>query len=249
MSDSQPGGFFNGSPKMIFIFGLVSGIAVMSLLGGEISLPSAAGTGSGTTITTNTGTGNTGAAAAAGTATKGELAAITSDDWIKGDLKKAKVVIVEYSDFECPFCERHHPTMQALSDKYGDDVAWVYRHYPLSFHPEAKPAAIASECAGQQDKFWEFADAMFENQDQLGEDFYVSTAEDLGLNVSKFETCLDSDEAAAAVAADQATGNAAGVTGTPATFINGQMVVSSSGNSVGAAPQATFESIIDGLLD
>ena len=243
-----PKGFFDGSPKMIFIFGLVSGIAAMSLLGGDIQLPSATKADTGTTVTAPTTAPTTAPVA------KGAMPAITSKDHVRGDLKKAKVVMVEYGDFQCPFCARHHPTMQAISEKYGDDIAWVFRHYPLSFHPNGQPSALASECASDQGKFWEFADVMFEKQSEMNAagtlptSFYTAIAKDLGLNTSKFDTCMTDKKFQSIVDADQAGGNTAGVSGTPATFLNGTMVTSSSGNSVGAAPQATFDAIIDGLL-
>jgi protein-disulfide isomerase len=116
------------------------------------------------------------------------------------------------------------------------------------------PAALASECASDQGKFWEFADVMFEKQSELNASgtlpasFYTAVAKDLGLNTSKFDTCVADKKFQSIIDADQAGGNTAGVSGTPATFLNGTMVTSSSGNSVGAAPQATFDAIIDGLL-
>src|SRR3989338_3572308 len=84
------------------------------------------------------------------------------EDHIRGN-PDAKVSVIEYSDFECPFCKRHHPTMTQIMDAYGDDVNWVYRHYPLSFHPNAEPSALASECVaeiGGNDAFWGFVDKL-----------------------------------------------------------------------------------------
>lgn len=86
-----------------------------------------------------------------------------SRDHIRGN-KKAKVVVIEYSDFQCPFCQRVHPTYKKIVETYGDKVMWVYRHFPLNFHPKALPAAIASECAYEQggdDAFWKFTDELF----------------------------------------------------------------------------------------
>lgn len=252
--ENQPKGFFDGNPKMIFLFGLVSGIAVMSILGGEISLPSANGgtdDAKAAADTTKTGT-NT------GTTVKNEqtgtLPEVTSKDHVRGDLEKAKVVIVEYGDFQCPFCARHHPTMTSIKEKYGDDVAWVFRHYPLSFHQNAVPSANASECASEQGKFWEYADAMIEDQDTLNgsgtlkDDYYVGVAKTLGLDTGKFTTCLEDNKYQSVVDADMKGAQSVGVSGTPATFINGQLVTGSSGKSVGAAPASVFESIIDGIL-
>jgi protein-disulfide isomerase len=234
-------GFFDGNPKMLFVFGLVSGIALTLVLsnfaGVAIAAPGNGGNG-GRTVTTTTPTPtNTG-----GTAPSGQLAAATDDDHVRGgDIDKADVVIIEYSDFECPFCSRHHPTMLQVMEEYGDKVAWVYRHFPLSFHPEAKPAALASECAAEQGKFWEYADALFENQTLLADGYYATLAGELGLNANKFNDCFDSAKYQAVVDADTASGAAAGVNGTPATFINGQLVS-------GAVPFASLKTIIDAEL-
>lgn len=231
-------GFFDGNPKMLFIFGLVTGVAVTSLLGGSISLDGLkAKTGSNTDVVrefdapTDDGSAPTG----------GELAAVTGDEHIRGDIENAKIVLVEYSDFECPFCGRHHPTMEQLLDEFGDDVAWVYRHFPLSFHPEAIPSALASECAAEQGKFWEFADIMFDNQDGLSEDFYTSTATDIGLDMDQYADCYESEKYADDITEDASSGQTAGVSGTPATYINGVSVS-------GAVPYETLAGIIEQML-
>ncbi len=167
---------------------------------------------------------------------------VTKDDHIRGN-KDAKVVLVEYSDFECPFCGRHDPTMQAISKKYGDKVAWVYRHFPLSFHAHAMPAAIASECASEQGKFWEFSDKVFANQDKLtgGATYLEQVGKDLGLNMDKYKSCISSQKYLPRIQADQAQGSSYGVDGTPATFVNGQLVS-------GAVPEASLTAIIDQAL-
>lgn len=234
-------GFFDGNPKMLFVFGLVSGIALTLVINNFSGVAIAAPTGNnngGSIAVTKPSTGNTGSGA---TAPAGQLAAATNEDHVRGDLKKAEVVIIEYSDFECPFCERHHPTMLQIMEEYGDKVAWVYRHFPLSFHPEAEPSALASECASEQGKFWEYADALFENQDKLSSTYYSTLAGELGLNQGKFDDCLESKKYQAVVDAQTASGSAAGVSGTPATFINGQLVS-------GAVPFASLKTIIDAEL-
>lgn len=236
----KPKGFFDGNPKMIFLFGLVTGVAVTSLLGGGITLPKAGNANAGSDVVRTFGDTNNGEQAA-DTEPSGVLAPVTGDEHILGDIENAKVVLVEYSDFECPFCERHHPSMQQAMEEFGDDVAWVYRHFPLSFHPSARPAALASECAAEQGRFWEFGDEMFANQASLGDDFYIQTATDLGLNVSQFTDCYESEKYADAVDEDYSSGVAAGVQGTPATFVNGTLVS-------GAVPYETLQSIIESEL-
>lgn len=234
-NNQQSRGFFDGNPKMIFVFGLVSGIALALIFGGGISLPSF-NNGSGGSKVVRTFDIDDGSDLPSGT-----LAPITEADHIRGDINKAKVVMVEYSDFECPFCERHHPNMLQAMEDYGDDIAWVYRHYPLSFHPKAVPAAEASECAAEQGKFWEFADAMFEDQDDLGSDLYESVANDLGLNMKKFNDCVDSGKYADVVTDGLRSGSSAGVQGTPATFVNGVLVS-------GAVPYSVLQDAIDQAL-
>lgn len=160
--------------------------------------------------------------------TADQMAALTpvnDDDYIRGS-QNAKVMLVEFSDFECPFCQRFHPTMQQVMEEYGDQVAWVYRHFPLSFHPNAQKAAEASECVAAQggsEAFWKYADAIFEKNAVLGGQLnagaITEAAEEAGVNVGQFQTCLDSGDMASAVNEDFSNGSAAGVQGTPGTFI------------------------------
>lgn len=174
---------------------------------------------------------------------------ITADDHIKGG-KKPQLYLVEYSDFQCPFCQSLSPTISRLMKEYGDKIAVVYRHYPLSFHQNAQVAAEASECAGEQGKFWEMHDVMFEKGqgdgtglDRASLDGYAKT---MGLNLTKFKSCMDTNKYAGRVSADFASGNTNGVQGTPATF-----VVDKNGNSElvsGAVPFENFKSIIDAKL-
>ncbi len=165
---------------------------------------------------------------------------ITKDNHVRGNFN-APITLVEFSDFECPFCSRFHPTVTQALKEYGNKIRVVYKHFPLSFHPQAQKAAEASECASEQGKFWEMHDKMFENQQLLGLEQFKKWARELKLNGSKFDTCLDSGKYAAKVAADQQEGEAKGVGGTPATFVNGQMIS-------GAVPYATLKQAIDQAL-
>ncbi|HET9212411.1 MAG TPA: thioredoxin domain-containing protein [Thermoanaerobaculia bacterium] len=153
----------------------------------------------------------------------------------------APVTIVEFSDFQCPFCSRLTPTLAEVEKKYGDKVRVVFRQYPLPFHQNAEKAAEASLCALDQGKFWELHDAMFGNQQELGVDQLKAKAASLGLNADKFNKCLDSGEKAAAIQADIKAGSAAGVNGTPAMFINGRFIN-------GAVPIDQITTVIDDEL-
>ncbi|MDA2922801.1 DsbA family protein [Patescibacteria group bacterium AH-259-L07] len=166
---------------------------------------------------------------------------VSKDDHVRGE-SNAAVTLVEFSDFQCPFCNRFHPTVTQILDEYPNSVRWVYKHFPLdAIHPQARPAAEASECAAEQNKFWEFGDALFENQSRLGSDYYSEVAGDLGLNVDKFNECVSSRKYKDRVEADYQLGIRLGVRGTPASFINGELLV-------GAVPYPSLQSAIEKAL-
>jgi protein-disulfide isomerase len=150
----------------------------------------------------------------------------------------APVTIVEFSDFQCPFCKRAEPTLKEIRQKYGDNVRLVYMDYPLPMHSHALDAAKAARCAGEQGKFWPFHDALFADQAKESPGDLKATAKSLGLNTSKFDTCFDQAKSEAGVRADLEQGKALGIDGTPAFFINGRMLV-------GAQPASSFDQIID----
>lgn len=152
----------------------------------------------------------------------------------------AKVVIVEFADFECGFCAKAHETVMGVMKSYGDKVRLVFRHYPLSFHAKAPKAAEATACADEQGKFWELHDALFESQ-ELGVEALKMQARRTGLDEQKFNSCLDSGRTAALVKRDMAAGQQVGVSGTPAFFINGFMLS-------GAQPEEAFRKLIDAEL-
>jgi protein-disulfide isomerase len=176
---------------------------------------------------------------------------VTDADHIQGN-KNAKVVLVEYSDFECPFCARFHPTMEQVKAEFGDDVAWVYRHFPLTIHPNAQKAAEASECVAKyagNDAFWKFADGAAEEvtaTNTLSDDAITSIAESTGVNMNSFQTCLDTGEMTQVVKDSMSGGLAAGINGTPGTIIvtkdGGQELIS------GALPVELVKTTIENYL-
>lgn len=153
----------------------------------------------------------------------------------------APITIVEFSEFECPFCKRVYPTLQQLYDDYEGQIRWAYRHNPLPFHEQAIPAAQAAQAALMQDKFWEFHDELYQNQDSLGEKLYVEIAEKLGLDVEQFNADRNSEEVAAQVEADLQTAQEIGAQGTPYVVVGGVPVS-------GAQPYQNFAAIVDRLL-
>ena len=153
----------------------------------------------------------------------------------------APVTIVEFSDFECPFCSRANVTVDQVMKEYGDKVRLVFRHFPLNFHPNAQKAGEASLCADDQKKFWEYHDVLFQNQKALEVDKLKKYAADLKLDTAAFNKCLDSGEKAAQVKADMEAGQKVGVNGTPAFFVNGVLLS-------GAVPFEEFKAVIDAEL-
>lgn len=158
---------------------------------------------------------------------------------------KAKVVVVEYSDFECPFCGRMFlETIPKLKENFikTGEVQFIYRHFPLrAIHKNAQKAAEASECAAEQGKFWEYHDIIFARQNLLSESNFKAWALELGLDVGQFGLCLDSEKYISRVDTDYNEGIALGVNGTPATFINGKLIS-------GAVPYEEFERVIKEAL-
>jgi len=136
--------------------------------------------------------------------------------------KTAKVQVVEFADFECPYCSVAADTMKQLKAKYGDKVGFSFRHFPLSFHPNAQKASEYAQCAGEQGKFWEMHDAIFSKQKAMTVADLDQHVTALGLDAAKLKTCIDSGKGAQEVAADLGKGNAVGVQGTPTFFINGR---------------------------
>jgi len=154
----------------------------------------------------------------------------------------APITLVEFSDFECPYCSQFVTTLEEVQAKYGDRVRLVFRHFPLSMHPSAPKAAEASMCANEQDRFWQMHDSMFGDQRQLGVPNLKEKASRLGLDEKAFAECLDSGKYAEQIQKDLQAGTQAGVTGTPALFVNGIPAPS------GALPYETVAQFIEDEL-
>lgn len=159
----------------------------------------------------------------------------------RGD-KNAPIEMIEFSDFQCPYCLRAYATVNQVLATYGDRIHFVYRHYPLSTHPNARPAAEASACAAEQGKFWPYHDRLFTSPSKLATPDLKQHASELGLDSTKFNACVDSHKFKAQIDADMKEAEALGVTGTPAFFINGRLLS-------GAYPYDAFKKVIDEELE
>lgn len=242
------------SQTQMFVFGIISGILVLCTIGFFILLG----------IMMNGGSFGSGTPSAAGPnivapnpnpapGANPQISVRPVDsktDHIRGN-KDAKVSIVTYTDFECPFCKRFHPTMEQIIAQYGDDVRWVYRQLPLdSLHAQARSEALATECAAEQGKFWELADLIFEktpSNDGLDLTQMSNYAKEIGLNVNKFNECWNSQKYASAVQEDEADAQNAGAQGTPYSVVigpNGELVPVN-----GAQPYAQVEAAIKQFLN
>ncbi len=165
------------------------------------------------------------------------------DDPVMGD-EDAPVTIVEFSDFQCPFCKKaNDEALNLVKEDYvkTGKVKLVFRDFPLEFHPEAELAALAAECADEQGKFWEYHDVLFANQDSLGDAKYKAWAEELGLDTEQFNDCYKSLKYLDDVRGDMADGQKYGVSGTPAFFVNGRLIS-------GAQPYSVFKQEIENAL-
>jgi protein-disulfide isomerase len=254
-SDMENKSIFDSlSPTKVFLSGLVVGVLVLCTVGFFVMLSIYLSGGSvfaqddfadtqnnngGTVVDNGSGDGNN----------VSIRAVDVKKDHIRGD-KDAKISIVVYTDFECPFCKRFHETMLSVMDNFDDDVKWVFRHFPLdSLHRQARTEALASECASEQGKFWEYSDLIFErttSNDGLDLNKLPVYAKELGLNVNQFTNCLDSQKYASRVDEDVIDGQGAGARGTPHSVIvgpNGEKVPVS-----GAQPYSSLETILNSML-
>lgn len=243
--------------KRSTIFGFVGGVLVLCTIGFFILLgivlndtPSTKSAGTNPSVVA--APSPSAAAAAPSPSAPIQLAEITEEDHIRGDID-APITIVEFSDIECPFCKRFHPTMQQVLANYSGQVRWVYKHFPLeSIHRNARREAEATECAaklGGNDGFWAYLDAIFEqtpSNDGLPSSALPQIAEDVGLDRVAFTECLDSGEMTEVVTRHSAEAVAAGGQGTPYSIIetpDGERIPLS-----GALPFEQIKQVIDSIL-
>lgn len=175
---------------------------------------------------------------------------LSDSDYVMGN-READVILIEYSDLECPFCEKFHPTAKLAVDEYGDKIAWVYRHFPLeTIHPRALPSAIASECVGKQtgdEGFWKFLDMVFSDQTKYLTDAGLrEAAVASGVEGDSFDSCYSNSEFEDKIRDSASKATEAGVTGTPATF-----VINKNGDAwlvPGAVPYESLKATIEEAL-
>ena len=176
-----------------------------------------------------------------------KVVAISDEDHIQGS-KNAEVFLIEYSDYECPFCTRFHATAQQVVDEYAGKVAWVYRHFPLDqMHKNARKAAEAAECVAEikgENAWWSFTDALYENQAKVSD--LTGLATEIGVNATTLQTCIDSEKYAEKVDKQHKGGLAVGVSGTP-----GNIIINKKGEAwliPGALPFEQLKTTIDEAL-
>lgn len=177
------------------------------------------------------------------------IAKPTTEEHWRGS-KDAKFVLVEYSDLECPFCKSAHPTLQKLLSENEGKMAWVFRHYPLSFHPKAQKSAEAVECAAEQggdDAFWKMTDAIYEKMPALELTGMADLATSVGLNGAALQTCMDSNKFAQKVKDQQAEGTKAGVQATPSNVVY-NLTTGKNLLVEGALPYDQFKTQLDAFM-
>ena len=221
------------TPVAILVMGVMISLSILAA-GGGINLSFEKGEGADRVANEPTPSGDAGPS-------------VTADDYIRGN-PNAPITIVEYSDLECPFCKRFHSTVQQALAEYGDQVRWVYKHFPLdAIHSKADKEAEAAECAGElggSEKFWAYVDRVYEitpSNNGLDLNLLPQIAKDLGLDQKAFENCLNSGKYAEKVEKQYQEGIRLGVNGTPGSFVNGTPVR-------GALPYENLKAIIDGEL-
>jgi protein-disulfide isomerase len=226
-----------------FLFGLMSGIAVIAVIGmatfGVMYFKGKKDNGQVAGVNTNNEQQQQQQQQAQPQA-KPFTAQIAETDHVLGN-KDAKVKVFEFSDFQCPYCARFHEVMNELVKAYPNDVAWVFKNFPIESHPMGLPGAIAAECAGAQGKFFEMADKIFAGQAGLTAEKFNDFATELKLDVEAFKTCVAEEKPKNKIIADYQLGIDSGVQGTPTSFVNGEVVP-------GALPIESMKQMVEKLL-
>ncbi|MBI4239712.1 thioredoxin domain-containing protein [Candidatus Uhrbacteria bacterium] len=250
---SQPMTFtLQTTPKKVFFAGFIAGLLIMALPTVYFATRSnAVADTSSDTVTVGTPTPS-GDQPTPSAPSPGKVKQVGKEDYVFGN-KNAEVTLIEYSDLECPFCQRFHTTIKQALDEYKGKVNWAYRHFPLSFHANAQKEAEASECAGElggSKKYYEYIDAIFARTTATGTGFsldnLVPLAKELKLNEGKFKSCLDGGKYTSKIQQSLKEGQEAGVDGTPGTIL-----VTKDGKSAlvaGAVPLEELKAQIDALL-
>lgn len=246
MFGSEKKGFFDAfNPKTTFIMGLIASILLICAIGFFILLAKEMNSKDGSNAN-----GENNYPAVADNSDQPAQPSAKVDIKLSGTYhilgsKSASVKIVEFSDFQCPYCKSFQSSVNQALEEYGNKVALIFKHFPLDqLHANARPAAEAAECVADQkgdDAFFKFIDQLFSNQANLGSELYEKLAKDLGLNLNKFNDCVSSGKYKDKVNADYQEGLSYEVNGTPASFINGTRVP-------GAVPYATLKSYIEAVL-
>lgn len=235
-----------GKSKNSFLTGVAVGAGIVIILGGVYML-GASKSGKTSLVQAPAPSPTAPSPTAPNGPTLGSVKPVSNEDHIMGDAN-AKVVLVEYSDYECPFCQRFHPTMEQVVNEYDGEVAWVYRHFPLSIHAGAAKKAEASECVaelGGNQAFWDFSEALFDNL-QVSPTALTNLAVQVGVSGPAFDDCLSSGKYAGEVNQSLAEGQQAGVTGTPGTIV----IVDGEAKTIipGALPYAQVQATIESVL-
>lgn len=236
--------------KFAFWAGVVTATAVISFVG-LIATLYVVVTDNGSSSTSGTKTAAAADTGTADTAVAPTAAGTIDMDGLRHVRGEGEITIVEFSDTECPFCKQFHETMIDIAAEYDGKVRWAYKHFPLtSLHRKAHREAQATECAGDQGKFWEYTDLLFEttsSNDSLPDEELFTMAEEVGLDVDDFTNCLENGDNKDVVDADYAEAQGLGGTGTPF-----PVIVDSEGNVLqtvrGALPKASMQSLLDSLL-
>ncbi len=236
MSEEKKEKFITNSPKANFFIGLLAGVAIISLVGfGYL--------GNNQNKNNNSNGEQNNSEQVAGEQGEGEKnieLAITEGDYVLGN-PDAPVKVFEFSDFQCPYCQRFHVTMHRLVEEYDGQVAWIFKHFPISSHPLAYPGALATECAGEQGKFWEMSDKIYEDKN-LNQESFAQFAEEMNLNMDQYNSCIEEERHKEKIASDYNLGVESGVRGTPTNFVNNQAVP-------GAVPYENMVEIVENILN